>query len=81
MQTLQTLFVTLVLLILCYLVADGLLTRSVWVKGAREGAFSFRHWAHKRSREDEPQSYWFVIAFYSASILMLLWLLISGPVS
>ena len=79
MLTLQTLFIILVTLILCYLVVEGLLTRAVWVKGARKGAFSFRQWAHKRDRDEDPHSYWFAIIFYSASILMLLWLLLSDP--
>ena len=79
MLTLQSLFVILVILILCYLVVEGLLTRSVWIKGPRRGAFSFRQWAHKRSRDDDPQPYWFAIVFYSGAILMLLWLLLSGP--
>ena len=34
MITLQSLFIILVILLLCYLVVDSLLTRSVWVKGA-----------------------------------------------
>jgi H+/Cl- antiporter ClcA len=75
MQTLQFIFIVLVILVLCYLVANGLLTRSVWVKGNRRGLVSFSEWAHKRSREDEPHSYWFAMAFYSVALLCLVWLL------
>jgi len=57
MITLQSVFVVIVMLLLCGLVLDGLLTRSVWVKGSRSGIFSFRNMAHKRGREDEPRSY------------------------
>jgi len=75
MQTLQSIFIVLVILVLCYLVANGLLTRSVWVKGNRRGMVSFREWAHKRSRDDEPRSYWFAMGFYSVALLCLVWLL------
>ncbi len=75
MQTLQSIFIVLVILVLCYLVANGLSTRSVWVKGSRRGIVSFREWAHKRSRDDEPRSYWFAIGFYSVALLCLVWLL------
>jgi hypothetical protein len=75
MQSLQSIFIVLVILVLCYLVANGLLTRSVWVKGNRRGLVSFREWAHKRGRDDEPRSYWFAMGFYSAALLCLVWLL------
>ncbi|NND40094.1 MAG: hypothetical protein HKO06_10905 [Pseudomonadales bacterium] len=75
MQTLQSIFIVLVILVLCYLVANGLLTRSVWVKGSRRGIVSFREVAHKRNRDDEPRSYWFAMGFYSVVLLCLAWLL------
>lgn len=75
MQTLQSSFIVLVILALCYLVADGLLTRSVWVKGSRRGLVSFREWAHKRGRDDEPRSYWFAIGFYIVALFCLVLLL------
>jgi len=75
MQALQSIFILLVILVLCYLVANGLLTRSVWVKGNRRGIVSFREWGHKRSRDDEPRSYWFAMGFYSVALLCLAWLL------
>ena len=81
MITLQSAFVVLVILLLFGLVFNGLLTRSVWVKGSRTGVFSFRSMAHKRGREDEPLSYWFAILFYSVAMLLLIWLLMSGPVA
>ncbi len=79
MITLQSLFIVLVILLLCYLVVDGLLTRSVWVKGGRKRPFSFRHWAHKCGREDEPRVYWFAMIFYAVAILLSIWLLLSEP--
>jgi len=81
MITLQSVFVALVILLLFGLVLNGLLTRSVWVKGSRTGVFSFRNMAHKRGREDEPNSYWFAMIFYSVAVLLLIWLLMSGSVA
>jgi len=75
MLTLQSFFVVLVILLLCYLIVDGLLTRSVWVKGGRKMPFSFRQWAHKCGREDEPRCYWFVMGFYAVATLLLICLL------
>ena len=75
MQTLPSIFIVPVILVLCYLVANGLLTRSVWVKGNRRGLVSFREWAHKCGRDDEPRSYWFAMGFYSVALLCLVWLL------
>ena len=79
MITLQTVFVSLVILLLCALVLDGILTRSVWVKGSRSGLFSFRNLAHKCFREDEPRCFWSAMVFYSAAMLLLIWLLLSAP--
>lgn len=78
MITLQSVFVVLVILLLFGLVLNGLMTRSVWVKGSRAGIFSFRNMAHKRGREDEPRCYWFAMIFYSVAMLLLIWLLMSG---
>ena len=78
MQTIQMLFILLVILVLAYLLADGWITRAVWVKGARNGLFSFRDWAHKRGRDDEPWPYWFAMTFYGLAIICLLGLLLSG---
>jgi len=78
MQTLESFFVTLVILILGYLIANGLFTRSVWVKGNRRGLVSFREWAHKCGRDDEPRCYWFAMTFYSVALLCLIWLLVSS---
>ncbi|MDH3388958.1 MAG: hypothetical protein OEN02_13750 [Gammaproteobacteria bacterium] len=78
MVTLQSFFLALVAGILVYLIADGVLTGSVWIKGARTGIVNFRKWAHKRGRDDEPFSYWFTMAFYSMALLLIVWLLVSG---
>jgi len=78
MITLQSVFVSLVMLLLCALVLDGILTRSVWVKGSRTGLFSFRNLAHKCDREYEPRCYWPAMVFYCVAMLLLIWLLLSG---
>ncbi|MDH3857079.1 MAG: hypothetical protein OEV07_03720 [Gammaproteobacteria bacterium] len=78
MPRLESLFIAFVILILCYLIANGLFTRSVWVKGNRKGLVSFREWAHKRNRDDEPRTYWFAMIFYGVALLCLIWLLVSS---
>lgn len=60
---------------MAYLIIDGWLTRAVWVKGTRDGLFSFRHLAHKRSRDEDPWPYWFAMSFYGLALVCLLWLL------
>ena len=77
MITLQSVFVSLVMLLLCALVLDGIMTRSVWVKGSRTGLFSFRNLAYKCEREYEPRCYWSAMVFYSVAMLLLIWLLLS----
>ena len=57
-------FVYLVAAILLYMVVDGLITGAVWVRGSRSG-FSLKQWAHKRSREEEPVSYWLFMSLYT----------------
>jgi hypothetical protein len=78
MITLQSVFVGLVILLLCALVLDGIYTRSVWVKGSRTGLFSFRNLAHKCERDYAPRCYWSAMVFYCAAMLLLIWLLLSG---
>ncbi len=78
MQTIQMLFILLVILMLAYLLVDGWVTRAVWVKGARNGLFSFRNWAHKCERDYKPWPYWFAMTFYSLAIICLLGLLLAG---
>jgi Flp pilus assembly protein protease CpaA len=77
MHSIQLLFTVFVMLILAGLLVDGLLTRAVWVKGARNGLFSFRHWAHKCERDEESWPYWFAMGFYALALLclggLLLW--------
>jgi hypothetical protein len=76
MPVIQSLFIALVILILAGLLADGFATRAVWVKGARDGLFSFRHWAHKRSRDEDPWPYWFAMGFYGLALISLCALLL-----
>lgn len=68
-------FVFLVAGILVYMFVDGLLTSEVWVRGARSG-FSLSEWAHKRSRLDEPVSYWFFMSLYAIGALWLVYLVL-----
>ena len=76
MQVIQWVVTVLVILILAGLLVDGLLTRAVWVKGTRKGLFSFRHWAHKRERDEEAWIYWFAMSFYALVLLCLCGLLL-----
>ena len=76
MQSLQTLFVFAVMLVLACLLVDGWKSRSVWVKGKRDGGFSLRHPAHRRERDEDPWSYWFAMGFYAVALLCLAILLL-----
>jgi hypothetical protein len=76
MHIVQLVFIVLVILILAGLLVDGLLTRAVWVKGARNGLFSFRHWAHKCERDEEAWPYWFAMSFYALVLICLCVLLL-----
>ncbi len=68
-------FILLIIGIFGYMIFDGLITEEVWVRGPRRG-FSLTQWAHKRSRIDEPISYWFFMALYSGFTIFLIYLLI-----
>ena len=76
MQVIQLVITVFVILILAGLLVDGILTRAVWVKGTRKGLFSFRHWAHKRERDEEAWIYWFAMSFYALVLLCLCGLLL-----
>lgn len=78
MPLIQFLFIVLVIVLLAGLLVDGALKRSVWVKGARDGLFSFRHWAHKRSLDEDPWLYWCAMGFYSLALLCLCGYLLLG---
>jgi hypothetical protein len=78
MHLIQLLFIILVIVILAGLLIDGALTRAVWVKGTRNGLFSFRHWAHKRERDAEAWIYWFAMSFYALALLCLCAYLLLG---
>jgi len=71
MPDIQSLFIVVVILLLGGLLVDGAVTGAVWVKGARYGPFSFRHWAHKRGRGEDPWSYWFAMSFYGLALFCL----------
>ena len=68
---LQDWIVGIVILLLIGLIADGWWSGSVWVKGARDRPFSFRHPAHKRDRSEDPWTYWFAMGFYAVSAMCL----------
>ena len=76
MHVIQLMFTVLVILILAALLIDGALTRAVWVKGARNGLFSFRHWGHKCERDEEAWPYWFAMSFYALTLICLCALLL-----
>ena len=78
MQVIQLVVTVLVILILAGLLVDGFLTRAVWVKGTRKGLFSFRHWAHKRERDEEAWIYWFAMGFYALALVGLCGSLLFG---
>ena len=61
--------VFIVAAVLLYLIVDGLITGQVWVRGARKGFVNFKQWAHKRSREEEPVSYWLFMGLYAVGIV------------
>jgi hypothetical protein len=71
MTRLQSVFILLVMLLLAYLVIDGWTRRRVWVKGARNGLFSFRNWAHSCERDEDAWSYWFAMGFYTLALICL----------
>lgn len=74
----QTAAILLINLLLAYLIIDGWRTQAVWVKGTRDGLFSFRHWAHKRSRDEDPWPYWFAMSFYGLVLACLCGYLLFG---
>ena len=76
MPLIQSIFIVIVMLVLLYLLIDGWISRAVWVKGARDGLFSFRHLAHRRGREDEPRLYWSAMGFYALALICLVVLLL-----
>ena len=78
MPVIQSFFIVAVIVLLAGLLVDGALTRAVWVKGARDGPFSFRHWAHKRDRDEDPWSYWFAMSFYGVALVCLCGYLLFG---
>jgi len=78
MPPIQSAFIVIVILVLLYLLIDGWPSGTVWVKGARDGLFSFRHLAHRRGREDEPRLYWSAMGFYALALICLGGLLLFG---
>jgi hypothetical protein len=78
MADFQSAFILLAIVLLAYLIVDGWRAQAVWVKGARDGLFSFRHWAHKRNRDEDPWTYWFAMGFYSLALVCLCGYLLFG---
>ena len=79
MNSFQLAFVILVTAVFGYLVFDGIRTGSVWIKGGRDGLINFSEWVHKRSRIEEPFSYWMAMALYSAFFSFCMYMLFFGP--
>lgn len=72
MNGFQLIFFWFVTLYLAWLVLDGALTGSVWVKGRGPGKKFGEAWAHKKSRYQSPVAYWLAMVFYSGGLLWLL---------
>ena len=79
MNALTILLFALVIIHLVYLIINGIVTESVWVRGPRKG-ISLTVWAHKKERIDEPIGYWFFMTFYSALLVFILYLAICNLV-
>ncbi|MEN7343315.1 MAG: hypothetical protein AAAFM81_10250 [Pseudomonadota bacterium] len=76
MQWIGAMFFSAVAVYLLYLLADAIRSGSIWVRGAREGNFSLRTFAHKRHRAEEPQVFWGVFVFYAAALAYVVWLVL-----
>ncbi len=57
---------------LSYLIANGLISGSVWVKGRSAGKKFGEEWANKKSRVDTPTDYWAFMFLYS---ILLAWMI------
>jgi len=72
---LQTLLYLIGALSTGYLVIEGWLSQSVWVKSCSKGLLAsvteFDSWAVKKYRNSEPTDYWGFMAFYGIAFLFL----------
>lgn len=76
MNGFQLLFICLSLVMLLFLIVDGFMTGSVWVKGTSKSDDSAEEWANKRDRVEHPVAYWITISFYSSAFLFVAFLLV-----
>jgi len=76
----EKLFFLVVFFWIGWLLFHGLLTGSIWVKGGASDRFTrsldMNSFAHKVSRKENPNTYWFNVLFYTCINLLLLYILI-----
>ena len=72
MEAFQAIFHWLIIAVLGYLVVDGLMSGSVWVRGG-DKMFSTT-WATKKQKSDNPFFYWLAMGFYCIGLLWLLYI-------
>ena len=68
----KTLF-TLTSIYIFYLIIDALRTGSILVKG---GKGEWGIWAHKKTKQEDPASYWFFLSFYIAALGLMLYIVL-----
>lgn len=77
---LQTLFYFILTLVTGFLLIEGWLTQSVWVKGCSKGLLAsvteMDSWAVKKYRNSEPDTYWFFMGFYAIVFLFFLLMIV-----
>ncbi len=76
MNVIQLLFICLSMVVLLFLIVDGFMTGSVWVKGTTKDEDNNDEWAKKRDRVEHPIAYWITISFYSSAFLFIAFLLV-----
>ncbi len=76
MNLFESAFALVVWLSLAYLLIDGWLRQSVWVKGASHGRWSLTELAHRRSRAQYPASFWGFMGFYAVGLVFISYMLV-----
>lgn len=74
----ENLFYLVVFLWVGWLLLNGLLTGSIWVKGGSSDRFTrsldMHSFAHKVSRTEKPSTYWFIVVFYACINIFILFM-------
>ena len=74
-------FYLLALMWVGWLLLDGLRSGEVWVRGGSKDRFTrsldINSFAHKVSRQGDPDMYWIHIILYLSAVIIFLWLLIT----